>query len=380
MDINVNPITINDVASAAYQMISTTTYTNASYLENKIHSAAEKLFNPRVITKEDLMEVEDKPPTPYNVNRSTSYLPNFDVAYTKFMTRPDVNGPVIALQQRLREHLIQNENEDNLYNIVFLNAGIAHITKEMLDHICDDRNPGIVLNDNNDNQDLADLKRNKIKVIALNTLMQTLYDEFITLNSNKNIDVREIDKLDCEGLQYIFIEMIHPRKVGVLIEINKVLRANDQEELFEDEFNSINNFDSEKSVLNYFEASSASAEDIIRKLSILNAFLSTTSAGSTDEGLKAASLKENRRYADKRIKGQLKNNFEDLATKAMLQRREKAADSAATQKNKRQHNINERRVLAGGKTMKKYVRKSSRKQMKKYVRKSKKSMKKRTRK
>ena len=380
MDINVNPITINDVASAAYQMISTTTYTNASYLENKIHSAAEKLFNPRVITKEDLMEVEDKLPTPYNVNPSTSYLPNFDVAHTKFMTRPDVNGPVIALQQRLREHLIQNENEDNLYNIVFLNAGIAHITKEMLDHICDDRNPGIVLNDNNDNQDLADLKRNKIEVFALNTLMQTLYDEFITLNSNKNIDVREIDKLDCEGLQYIFIEMIHPRKVGVLIEINKVLRANDQEELFEDEFNSINNFDSEKSVLNYFEASSASAEDIIRKLSILNAFLSTTSAGSTDEGLKAASLKENRRYANKRIKGQLKNNFEDLATKAMLQRREKAADSAATQKNKRQHNINERRVLAGGKTMKKHVRKSSRKQMKKYVRKSKKSMKKRTRK
>jgi hypothetical protein len=384
---------IKQVALAAIQMISTTEFAAnitihlAEEFKKKVYSAAQKIMNPRVITKDQLMQV-DTPQNQFPPVPQTNNLINFDVIRANLMNRPEPNATVIRLQQSLRERLTQSEDENNLYNFVFFNAATTNISEQLLNYICHENNPGIVPNDNNnnDNPEEQRIREQKIEILALNTLMQTLYDEFITSNSNSGINVGEIDNLSCEGLKYIFIEMIHPRKVGNFRDINEKLEEHRERELSKDEFNTINNFDPEKSVLNYLEARTVSEADISRKLSILNAFLSTTSGVATQKGINRAKKQQERIDKKKALREKFISVENDV--KDLRRRQANAAESVRRQTEKRQDEVDKRRRLAGGKTMKKQVRKSSRKQvrkssrkqMKKQVRKSKQSLKKKARK
>lgn len=363
------------VVNKAIQMISTNILPVTEYLKEEIESAARKIMNPREITGNNPVVEQRNPystdvqPTNWDVARA-----NRDVAWANLMSRPQNNAEVIHLQMMLRKHLTQSEDEGNLYNFVFFNAEITNISEQLLNLICHENNPGLVPNDNdNDNNNTEEqrIREQKIEILALNTLMQSLYDQFIIANSNDNIDHTMIENLSCNGLKYIFIEMIHPRRVGEFIKINQQLVKHGETELTEKQFNDINNFDPEISVLDYFEAKAVSDDDISRKLSILNAFLFTTSGVATVNGMRIAEKREKKRLADKNLREKYNRLKMQLA-----QVKARQANNRRTEFNKQRRIKGNNSNIAGGKTMKKQVRKSSRKQ----VRKSKKSLKKKARK
>ena len=374
------------VVKRAIEMISTNVQPVTESLKEKIESAALKIMTPPVITRNNPVVVQTSPyctdvqPTIWDVARA-----NRDVARANRMKRPNNDTEVINLQMMLRKHLTQSEDEDNLYNFVFFNAEITNISEQLLNLICHENNPGLVPNDNNDNTEEQRIREQKIEILALNTLMQTLYDKFIELNSNDNIDHTMIENLDCNGLKYIFIEMIHPRRVGDHLKINQQLVQNGETELSEEDFGDINNFDLANSVLNYYEAVNVSSAEISRKLSILNAFLVTASEVATDVGVANATVIEGKRVAYEELRKKYKRV--KMAYDRLTKRKEGLTPSNREKYEKKIKDSNNKHI-AGGKTMKKQVRKSSRKQvrkssrkqMKKQVRKSKKSLKKKARK
>jgi hypothetical protein len=389
-------IEVEEVVNKAIRIINISTQNVAT----RIQSAAEKIMTPRVITINESEIEGDTPPNPFShVQPNNNYF-SLDLVFANLIHRPENNARVIDLQKTLRNRLTQSEDFNNVYNFVFFNAANTNISEQLLNYICHEKNPGIVPNDNNNiNPEEQLIKEQKIEILALNTLMQALFDEFITSNSNTTINVQYIENLSCEGLQYIFIEMIHPRFAGDYIEINKVLKNSKEQELTLEEFDDINNFNPKTSVLNYFEAINVTRDDIRRKLSILNAFLSTTSKVADPDDLANSVKTENERLAEKAQR----DMYKDLKKRVSFIRKQRAILRQKTQKANRGDIIEQRRrglvddkivydekprSLAGGKTMKKQVRKSSRKQvrkssrkqMKKQVRKSKQSLKKKARK